>query len=92
MRVYISGAISNDVNYKQKFLSAAIHLESKGYQVFNPAILPGEMFEYEEIMDIDFAILKHCDCIYMLRDWQTSKGARREFEEASRRNLMLMFQ
>ena len=53
MMIYVSGKITGDKNYKQKFEKAANKLISFGYDVFNPAILPNGL-EYEQYMQIDF--------------------------------------
>lgn len=37
MKVYISGKITGDAGYKQKFKTAQNILESAGFEVFNPA-------------------------------------------------------
>ena len=47
MMIYVSGKITGDKNYKQKFEKAANKLISFGYDVFNPAILPNAL-EYEQ--------------------------------------------
>lgn len=54
MMIYVSGKITGDKNYKQKFEKAANKLISFGYDVFNPAILPNGL-EYEQYMQIDFS-------------------------------------
>ena len=56
MKIYLSGKITGDVKYRQKFVSMEKELLSYGYVVFNPAILP-DGFEYEDYMDLDLLIL-----------------------------------
>ncbi len=61
MKVYLSGMITGDSNYRQKFKAMAEELLSYGYVVFNPAVLP-DGFDYEDYMDnqepskIDFTL------------------------------------
>ena len=85
MRVYISGAITADRGYYQKFLNAEVNMKKIGNEVVNPArvakSLPRNM-EYENHMKIDFALIETCDAILLLRDWETSAGSRREKEFA----------
>ena len=85
MRVYLSGAISADKGYYQKFLNAEVAMKKKGYEVINPArvakALPKKM-SYEDFMKIDFALIETCDAICLLRDWELSPGSRREKEHA----------
>jgi len=81
MKIYISGEITNDPNYKEKFAKAEEYLKAKGHVIMNPAILP-EGFEYEDYMTICFAMIDVCDAMYMLKDWEESPGAERELIHA----------
>lgn len=89
MKIYLSGKITGDSNYRQKFNAMAEELLSYGYVVFNPAILP-DGFEYEDYMDLDLLILSRCDAVFLLRDWKNSPGAKREVEEAKRLGLQIL--
>lgn len=89
MKIYLSGKITGDSNYRQKFSSMEKELLSYGYVVFNPAVLP-DGFEYEDYMDLDFLILSRCDAIFLMRDWRNSPGAKREYEEAKRLGLRIL--
>ena len=81
MKVYLSGKITGDSNYRQKFNAMTEELLSYGYVVFNPAVLP-DGFEYEDYMDFDL--------LFLLRDWKSSLGAKREVEEAKRLGLQIL--
>ena len=89
MKIYLSGKITGDVNYRQKFGSMEKELLSYGYVVFNPAVLP-DGFEYEDYMDLDLLILSRCDAIFLMRDWKNSPGANREYEEAKHLGLRIL--
>ena len=89
MKVYLSGKITGDINYKEKFSSMTDELHSYGYTVFNPAVLP-DGFEYEDYMSLDLQMLSKCDAIFLLRDWKNSSGAKREYEEANRLGLKIL--
>lgn len=80
MKVYLSGKITGDFNYRQKFNTMTEELLSYGYVVFNPAVLPYG-FEYSDYMALDLLILSRCDAIFFLRDWKNSPGARLEIED-----------
>ena len=41
-------------------------------------------------MALDLLMLSRCDAIFLLRDWKTSPGARREYEEAKRLGLKVL--
>lgn len=47
MRVYISGPISNEPDYKAKFAKAEAELKEQGFEVINPAKFDGLGLEYE---------------------------------------------
>lgn len=82
MILYLSGPISGDPDYKEKFLGAEDYLRAwKGHTVLNPAVLP-EGLPYEDYMRIDLAMLHAAEGIVMLRGWKKSPGARKEFELA----------
>ena len=89
MKVYLSGKITGDSNYRQKFNTMTEELLSYGYVVFNPAVLP-DGFEYSDYMALDLLILSRCDAIFILRDWKNSPGARLEYEEAKRLGLQVL--
>lgn len=86
MKVYLSGKITGDPDYKTKFAAMEKKLTEQGYQVFNPAVFPN-IFEYEDFMILDFMALSFCEAIYLLKDWKDSKGAVREYKEALRLGL-----
>ena len=37
---------------------------------------------YAEMISKDCEILKKCDCVIMMKDWETSKGSKLEYEYA----------
>lgn len=82
-RLYLSGKISGDDNYAQKFAAKEKELTEQGFLVFNPAKHPN-MFSWEEFMELDLLALKNCDSIYLLDDWKESRGAKIEYDEAVR--------
>lgn len=90
MRVFLSGKISDDPDYKAKFKKAQKALEAKGCVVLSPAILPLG-FEYEAYMRICFAMLDECDAICLLPDWGESAGARREQMYANVSNKKIFY-
>lgn len=90
MKVYLSGKITGDENYKNKFAVIEEELKKDGYEVFNPAIMPN-MFSWEDFMKLDLLALSFCDAICLLPDWAESTGAMREYEEAKKLGLKIMF-
>lgn len=81
-KVYISGKITGDTQYKAKFKTAAEYLNAEGYEVINPAetVLPNsKLATWEDYMLVSFAFLNKADEIYMLNDWKQSPGACAEY-------------
>ena len=76
--VYISGAVSSDKNFREKFGKAEKFLQSKGFIVINPVKDEVEGKEWTYYMKKDIVKLLSCDCVYALSDWSKSKGARIE--------------
>ena len=82
MKIYISGAISNTDDYMERFAKAEKELTEQGYSVVNPAKVNAQLPEdtnYEEYMKMCFCMLDMCDGIYMLKGWEKSCGANREY-------------
>ena len=82
MRIYISGPITGTENYLEHFKAAEDYWTSKGFSCINPAaldtVLPKDL-SYEEHMDIDMHLMDMCDTIYLLKGWENSRGANREY-------------
>ncbi|MBR1721365.1 MAG: DUF4406 domain-containing protein [Treponema sp.] len=86
MKFYIAGKITGlaRTDYEAKFTSFQRLLEDGGHKVMNPACInASEGFEHEDYMHICYAMIDVCDAVYMLKDWQQSKGARMELQYAA---------
>ena len=62
-----------------------------GHTVLNPAIIPIG-FNQEEYMHIDYAMIDVSDALYMLDDWEDSKGAKLEKEYALKKGKKIFFE
>lgn len=94
MRVYLSGAISNNPKYKKQFKKAEKKLR-KFFDVINPAkVLDGlpKNTEYNVYMDLSLAMLEHCDLIFMLHNWEHSNGAKIELERAKELGIHIEYE
>jgi len=79
--LYLSGAITSDPHYREKFADAQMVLEELGYIVINPCILPSNL-TYEQHMKIDLCFVEAADVICALPDWTKSPGAKIEHYHA----------
>lgn len=79
--IYITGRITGSENYKEIFRAAETDLKERGFVPMNPAKL-NSGFEHAEYMHICYAMIDVCDTIYLLIDWQESKGAVMEYKYA----------
>lgn len=91
MKLYISGAITNDFNYKEKFKQAEEKLLKMGHAVLNPTVIP-PMFSWEQHLHIDYAMIDISDALYMLKDHENSKGACAEYAYAMQNNKKIFYE
>ena len=97
MKIYISGAITSNPNYKDDFERAEDYLQ-KEYpkaEIINPALvnrfLP-KSTTHEEYMRMSFCMLDMADAIYMIKNWKTSCGASQEYGYALAKDKIILFE
>ena len=93
MIIYISGPITKDKNFYNKFIEAEKRLKEAGYEVINPArigVMLPKSFEHKDYMDIDFALIQKCDAIYLLKGWRASIGSVNEVSYARQRDMKII--
>lgn len=86
MTIYVAGKITglSKEESDKKFEEAAKMLREQGHQVFVPTVLPAyDEVSHGDYMHICYAMIDVCDAVYMLSDWQQSKGARMELQYAA---------
>ena len=97
MKIYISGAITNNPNYKEDFERAEDYLQREypSADIINPALVNSflpKSTTYEEYMEMCFCMLDMCDSIYMLNNWDKSCGANRELGYAMAKDMIIMYE
>lgn len=84
-KVYISGQISGlpRAQVVESFETVENLLILSGMEVISPVRngLPAEA-PWEDHMIVDIANLMACDSVYLLRNWENSRGARIEYNIA----------
>ncbi len=79
--IYICGKVTGlqPEQVEEKFDCAADYLHDLGYKVVNPVTLVGNpQAKWKSAMHICIKGLMDCEKLYLLHDWQTSRGARLE--------------
>jgi hypothetical protein len=97
MKIYISGAITSNPNYKDDFERAEDYLQ-KEYpkaEIINPALVNSflpKSTTHEEYMRMSFCMLDMADVIYMMKNWKTSCGASQEYGYALAKDKTILFE
>ncbi len=92
-KIYISGPMAGKKDFNKESFCSAEKILMENWVVFNPANLPaGKNITPAGHMDIDLAMIRNCDAIYMLKDWKKSKGANVEYHYAVYLNLGIMYE
>ena len=100
--LYLSGSLTPTPTHpsfeenKQRFVDKGLEL-SKDYAVFLPAENNGAMgvrggWTWEDFMRADIPYVLTCNVIYMLTDWQDSRGARLEHWLAKRNHKKIIYE
>lgn len=90
-KIYIAGKITGDPKYKEKFKSIQKDLESEGYIVLNPAVLP-QGLTAADYMRICFAMIDTADAVAFIEGFVDSPGAMLELEycKYTRKNAFMV--
>ena len=92
-KIYISGKITDNPNYKADFEAAELALKIAGFQPVNPAEehLP-DGATWADYMRQDIKLLCDCDAIYMLNGWRESAGAKIEHKLARDLGIEIIYE
>ena len=92
MTIYISGPMAGIEGYEKNFKAAEEKMKEAGHEVVNPANIDVEGMDREEILDMDLKLLRECDGICMLKGWQQSCGANREYGFALGNHIEILYE
>jgi len=93
MKIYLSGRITNEPDFKQRFSEAEQALIRQGHEVVNPVNLPHDHDKtWHSYMKEDVKAMMDCEAIYMLSNWMQSTGAVIERAIASELNFEIIHQ
>ena len=92
MTIYISGPMAGIEGYEKNFKAAEMKMKESGHEVVNPAEIDGEGMTREELLMLDLWMLEECNAIYMLKGWQQSCGATREYGFALGNHIEILYE
>ena len=76
--VFISGAITGVEGYRNIFAAAEQWLREQDCTVLNPAVLPPSGMAWEAYLRITKAMVREADVVYVLQNWEHSRGVKEE--------------
>lgn len=103
-QIYIAGPMTGHVDHNfPAFDAAKKHFEALGYRVLSPADLDRAVGVFEHTNELpknflreailrDVVTIYFCDEIYLMKGWETSKGARAEKALAEWLGLEITYQ
>lgn len=91
-KCYISVPVEQTKNLQQTVNTAKKFLELEGYDPVSPFLLGNNTAATENLTHLGTAILESCDCIYMLKGWETSQRATDELYLARQHKLQVMYE
>lgn len=94
-KIFISGRITGDPNYVEKFYQAEKRLRTT-YDVVNPCYLqflglPLVCYSWSTCMMVCLWNLVKCSTVYFMRGWHESRGCRIEFKVAEMFGKRIIF-
>ncbi len=91
-KAFISGAISGRLDtYKSFFDEAVDHFREIYIESYNPSIIDIKT-PWEVAMEETLSQLRKCDFVYVLKNWENSKGVKIEIEQAKKLNIPIFYE
>lgn len=75
---YLSGSVSSDPDFRDKFAYAEFQLKKCGFKVLNPVKHEKDGKKWSYYLKKDIRKLTRCQGIILLEGWQDSEGANLE--------------
>jgi hypothetical protein len=95
MKCYISGQITNlsEEKYLHYFAIGMEEVRAMNMHPVNPCHLPHEHDKtWQSYMKHDIIEMLQCDAVYMLNNWQNSRGAKIEWQIANGLGMQIFYQ
>jgi hypothetical protein len=89
-RWYLSGSVTNDPDFRDKFAYAEYQLRKRGLKVLNPVKHEKDGKKWSYYLRKDLKKLLKCQGIILLDDWTNSKRARLELKVAEELGFDIM--
>ncbi|MBU5669624.1 DUF4406 domain-containing protein [Peptoniphilus sp. MSJ-1] len=91
-KVFLSGAITNRIDtYKMFFDNAELKFKCLGIECYNPARIDINT-PWGKAMEETIAQINQCDCLFVLKNWETSKGVKIEIKKAKDIGIPIFFE
>lgn len=91
-KVFISGAISDRLDtYKEHFDEAEKRFKEIWVEVYNPAKIDINT-PWKEAMKETLAQMETCEFMYVLKNWENSKGVKIEIEQAKKSKMPIFYE
>lgn len=91
-RMFISGAITGRLDtYKEYFDEVEEKFKEVYIEAYNPARIDINT-QWEVAMEETLSQLRNCDFVYVLKNWENSKGVKIELEEATKLDIPIFFE
>ena len=91
--IYIAGKITGNDNFIDDFTKAEIELIRRGYtKIINPCCLSKLNLDHEQFMTITLSMVDVADELYMLKNWEDSNGARKEYLYAVSKDKVIVYE
>lgn len=91
-KAFLSGAITNRIDsYKEYFDEAKECFDDIGIDSYNPSVIDINT-PWEQAMKETISQLRKCDFVYVLKNWENSKGVKIEIEQAKKWNIPIFYE